>query len=176
MSLLSLFLLSATAPTGLYAFTCPHTSIATFQRPNNADYSLHQHTPSHGTAAHPRTRQTTHLLAVTSGEATPLTSQEDRLRKEGAGGTGRARLAESIGEEFRVRVNEVRQTYDARLEQERASHRLEMAQQRVKLLQVRGRYGYAPGKRRSYCSLGWGWPRRLDMCHRGALFSRTFFL
>ena len=150
VSLLSLFLLSATAPTGLYAFTCPHTSIAAFKRPHNADFWLHQlHTPSRGTAAQHRTRQTTDLLAVTSGEASPLTSHEDRLREEGLGGTERTRLAESIGEEFRVRVNEVRQTYDARLEQERASHRLEMAQQRVKLLQVGGRYGCPPDKRRS---------------------------
>lgn len=162
VSLLSLFLLSATAPTGLYAFTCPHPSIATFQRPN-ADYCFRQlHTPALGATAHRRTRQTTDLLAVTSGEASPpLTSEEDRLREEGVGGTGRARLAESIGEEFRVRVNEVRQTYDARLEQERASHRLEMAQQRVKLLQVRGGCGYAPGKRRSF--LGSRWLRRPDL-------------
>lgn len=170
VSLLSLFLLSATVPTGLYAFTCPHTSIATFKRPNNAHFWLHQlHAPSRGTGAQHRSRQITDLLAVTSGEASPLTSHEDRLREEGVGGTGRTRLAESIGKEFRVRVNEVRQTYDARLEQERASHRLEMAQQRVKLLQVGARYGCAPDKRRS--CLRWGWPRRLDMSPPGVVFA-----
>ena len=147
VSLLSLFLLSATVPTGLYAFTCPHPSIATFQRPN-AQYFLHAHT-SGAAARHRRscTRQTTDLLAGTPEVVSSLASQEDRLREEGVDGVGRAQLAESISEEFRVRVNEVRQTYDVRLEQERALHRLEMARQRVKLLQVRSWLIWcAPGK------------------------------
>lgn len=119
VSLLSLFLLSATASTGR-AFSFQHvllpasSSTAAARAPN-----LH----------HDRTRlhMTTFQHAI---------ADEDRLRVEGIGGAERTRLAESIAEEFRAQTAVVRAAYEAEMEQQRAAHKLDLAQHRVTLLEV----------------------------------------
>eukprot|EP00903_Cladosiphon_okamuranus_P016183 g14934.t1 len=62
-------------------------------------------------------------------------ADEDRLRVEGVDGAGRKRLAESIAEEFRAQTAVVRAACEAEMEQERAAHKLDLAQQRVTLLE-----------------------------------------
>lgn len=61
---------------------------------------------------------------------------EDRLRADGVGGAERARLAESLAEEFRVRTAAMEAACETQLAKQRAAHKLEMAQQRVLLLEV----------------------------------------
>lgn len=63
-------------------------------------------------------------------------ADEDRLRVEGVGGTERTRLAESIAEEFRAQTAVVKAAYEAEMDQQRAAHKLDLAQQRVTLLEV----------------------------------------
>lgn len=64
-------------------------------------------------------------------------ADEDRLRIEGVGGAERGRLAESIAEEFRAQTAVVKAACEAEMEQQRAAHKLDLAQQRVTLLEVR---------------------------------------
>lgn len=75
-------------------------------------------------------------MNLNGGKKHRLMVDEDLLRNESPNGAGRARLAGSIAEEFNARVGEVRQTYVAKLKQGKAVHRMEMAQQRIKLLEV----------------------------------------
>ncbi|CAN0517350.1 unnamed protein product [Ectocarpus sp. 8 AP-2014] len=60
---------------------------------------------------------------------------EDRLRDDGVGGAERARLAESLALEFRVRTAAMEAACETQLAKQRAAHKLEMAQQRVLLLE-----------------------------------------
>ena len=53
-------------------------------------------------------------------------------------GVRRTQLADAISQEFNVRVRDVRRACDLRLEQERATHRVELEEQRVELLKVLG--------------------------------------
>lgn len=117
VSLLSIFLLSTALPTGLNAFG--FQTPATTGRPRN-----HERTIRLG-------------LLMTSSLERPIAPDDRRLRVEGIGGAERARLAESIAEEFRVRTAGIVAACDAQLEQQRALHKLEMAQLTVDLLEVR---------------------------------------
>lgn len=127
VSLLSLLLLSAKTPIGVYAFTFLPSLVITANSCSKNSHSQH-HVRRHATRAL--------STALRQDSSVKAEYDEDRLREEGVGGEGRTRLAESIAEEFKVRMDAVRHTYEARLEQERAAHRLGLAEQRVQLLEV----------------------------------------
>lgn len=80
---------------------------------------------------------TRHVISLSLQSTTITAADEDRLRAEGLGGDERARLAERIAEEFGAQTAMFKAAYEAELEQQKASHRLALAQQRVNLLEVR---------------------------------------
>lgn len=123
VSLLSLFLLSATASTGR-AFSFQHVLLVPACPPRAAPGAGPNNLHHDRTRLHMTTFQ--HAIA-----------DENRLRVEGAGGAERTRLAESIAEEFRAQTAVVRAACEAEMEQQRAAHKLDLAQQRVTLLEVR---------------------------------------
>ena len=55
----------------------------------------------------------------------------------GDAGSFLSRLAESIAEEFRAHTAVIKAACEAEIEQQRAAHELDLAQQRVTLLEVR---------------------------------------
>lgn len=127
VSLLSLFLLSASASTG-FAFSFQHILLSSSPR---------EARPYH----HDRTR-----LHMTPFQHAVAIADEDRLRVEGVGGAERARLAESIAQEFRAQTAVIKAACEAEMEQQRAAHTLDLAQQRVTLLEVRVGVERAGGK------------------------------
>lgn len=129
VSLLSIFLLSSTGlllflPSSSHAFT-------------TAPFVTAKNLPSEAARSSPRSREWRHANRHTAAAGASEYVDDGRSLWEGMGGVERARLAESIAGEFGARVEEVRETYDARLRQEKASHRVQLAEQRVNLLQVR---------------------------------------
>lgn len=132
VSFLSIFLLSST---GLLLFL-PSSSHAF----RTAPFVTARNVPSAAKRSSPRSREWRHSNRHTAaaGASEPESYVDDgRSLWTGMGGVERARLAESIAGEFGARVEEVRETYDARLRQEKASHRVQLAEQKVNLLQVR---------------------------------------
>lgn len=61
---------------------------------------------------------------------------ENRLRVGRVGGAERTSLAESIAEEFRAQTAVIKAGFEAEMQQQRAAHKLDLAQQRVTLLKV----------------------------------------
>lgn len=79
-----------------------------------------------------------HPVMMTSGRASISVKTEDMLLGADIDGSRRARLSDTIAQEFDMRVHNIRRACDLRLEEQKALHRVELAEQRVELLKVRG--------------------------------------
>ncbi|CAN0488102.1 unnamed protein product, partial [Ectocarpus sp. 12 AP-2014] len=89
---------------------------------------------SHGRTWHGRCRHQLDMMASSLDRAA-IFVDEECLRDDGVGGAERARLAESLALEFRVRTAAMDSACETQLAKQRAAHKLEMAQQRVLLLE-----------------------------------------
>lgn len=112
--------LSILSATGSYAFNFGQVSLSN---------------RSHGRTRHGRCRRQLDMM-TSSLDRAAIFIDEDRLRDDGVGGAERARLAESLALEFRVRTAAMEAACETQLAKQRAAHKLEMAQQRVLLLEV----------------------------------------
>ncbi|CAM9455615.1 unnamed protein product, partial [Ectocarpus sp. 12 AP-2014] len=111
--------LSILLATGSYAFNFGQVSLSNRSR---------------GRTRHGRCRRQLDMMASSLDRAA-IFVDEDRLRDDGVGGAERARLAESLALEFRVRTAATEAACETQLAKQRAAHKLEMAQQRVLLLE-----------------------------------------
>lgn len=75
---------------------------------------------------------------MTSGRASISVKTEGMLLGADVDGSRRAQQSDAIAQEFDVRVHNIRRACDLQLEEQKALHRVELAEQRVELLKVRG--------------------------------------